>query len=180
MGYDMQTQNITSLHSSLYDNYTDSKVVAHFSSNKAVELLFSFGVPASKITLLCPAYARVADDVKPGELIGSQCSDAGAKHYKEIPELVAKGQLQESTLYGTDVDGNKVAAGACATALDKKTFYSYDNPKSMKAKVNYSQKLDLGFGIWKLEADAHVGCGSLLECVLVERANAHRTTEPGL
>ena len=169
MGYDMHGEfdvpPVTNLQSQLYVVPSD---VSGFSTDTGIRALETVGVPASKIILGIPAYARGVSEVQgdglgqtfgasyQGDLDAAGCTVAlgqntcgGMQSYRALTKAGLVDQAKE-------VQVSNVLAGAYVNdAL--KDFFSFDDAKTVAAKANYVNQNDLaGMLIWTLNSDIAV------------------------
>ena len=135
---------------------------ANLSCDESIHYLQTLGVPAAKIVLGVPAY-------------GVALGGVGAEHQglfqpfnpEETPVFddMGKGLLRYSTVlklkkagfnqYVTEVDGH--VNGVWLYHFDKQQFVTFDNPDSIRVKVDYVLKNNLaGIMMWRIGQDAAI------------------------
>lgn len=120
------------------------------STRRAVQFLDSLGIPMDKIVIGAAFYARVwenVDDENNGLFQTGQFREA--VHYKNFDAYFSEDA-------GFDEHFDPVAEAYFRYSRQNRLFATFDNPASVKAKVNYAREAGLG-GImfWQLASDKY-------------------------
>lgn len=137
----------TGHHTALYSNPSQE-----VSTDYAVQFLDSIGVPSEKIVIGAAFYARVWENVATED---NGLYQSG-KFLKGIGYPEMDTALSAENGFQTYWDSTTMAPYAYSESLGQ--FATYDDPKSLKAKVNYAKDKKLG-GImfWELRNDKKQG-----------------------
>ena len=166
MGYDMHgsfdNPQITGLQSGLYfdQNEPTDPAFPHFNVDEAIKTYLAVGVPAEKIVMGIPSYARFVGGV-PATNNGlfqsfttTPMGDLGAPGGMESYYAIAQQWLNSGGFseYISTVNGQ--ASGAWAYNPSTQTFGSYDNTVVIDSKVRYIKEKGLGgIMMWELRSD---------------------------
>jgi chitinase len=143
----------TNMHSPLYGDPADPTYASHYWSDNAVSVYLARGVPASKLTMGVPFYARGWGGVSPGPNGDGLYQTAGGRP--------PRGKYEN----GIDDYKEMIAREATFTKYfhplaqsvyiyDGRTFWTYDDPASMTNKMNYIKSKGLsGVMFWELSGD---------------------------
>ena len=165
MGYDMHgsfdNPQITGLQSGLYfdANEPTDPSYPHFNSDIAVKAYLAAGIPAEKLVLGIPSYARAASGVPAANnglfqrFTSSPSGDLGAPGDMESYYGIVNNWLKNgSSEYVSLVNGQ--ASGAWSYNPTTGVFASYDNPAVIDTKVKYIKENGLGgIMMWELRSD---------------------------
>lgn len=153
MAYDFYTagDDVTGHHANLFPNGAKGR-----SAETTVNEHIEFGVPAEKIVLGVPFYGRMWESVDP---VGNGLFQKG-KFRMGLPYHQVYALAQTST-YSRFWD-EKAAAPYLFSAKDS-TWITYEDPESMKAKMEFVKKNNLaGAMFWELSED---NTGQLLNVI---------------
>ncbi len=146
-------ETTTNLHSPLYGNPADPTYALHFWSDNAVNVYLARGVPAGKLLIGVPFYARGWAGVPPGP--------NGDGLYQTAGSRPPRGKYEN----GVDDYKEMIAREATFTKYfqplaqsvyiyNGSQFWTYDDPASMTNKMNYIQSKNLsGVMFWELSGD---------------------------
>jgi len=141
MTYDMAKWSFSSHHTSLYESDISHSMYA----DKAIKLYHAAGVPMEKLTLGCAFYARIFKNVE-----GIDCEAGGeAPGFSGgYPNTLALVEAAGGLSYD-----EKAEAPYAYNAKDK-TFVTFDNERSLKAKRKYALAQGLaGVMFWEYSCD---------------------------
>ena len=132
MTYDMMNQSIVSYHTSLYESFLSHSMYA----DEGVQLYHEAGIPKDKLIIGAAFYARIyrnADGINRSS--NGDSSDYLGGGYSGTLDFVEKAG-------GFSYDEKAEAPYAYNTQT--REFITFDNPRSVKAKVDYVQSKGLG------------------------------------
>lgn len=142
MTYDMCPWDKVGYHTALYDSYQDVS-----SCDKVVKLYNQAGVPNNKLVLGAAFYSRVYKNV----------DGIDSKIEKTTPDFL-NGGYKASVQFSKECENgeqyDEKAETAWAYNTQKREFITYDNPRSIRAKVEYVNKKKLaGIMFWEYDHD---------------------------
>jgi chitinase len=188
MCYDLvssKSGSASGLASNLYvvPNAPPSLPNANMSCNKSIHYLITLGVPAHKIVLGIPAYAIAFGSVG---LANDGLFQAVNPDERPAFDDMGKGLLRYSTVvtlntqnfYAHDSQVAGVVNGVWLLNAKTQQFITYDNPDSVKAKMDYIVNNNLaGVMMWRIGQDVPIdNKQSLLRAVV---KGAYKKTELG-
>jgi len=142
MTYDMMSQSVVSHHTSLYASDISPTMYA----DKAIQLYHEAGVPKEKLLLGSAFYARVFNNVD-----GINCLTDG------MPSTYLSGGytgIQSFIEKAGDFSYDEQAQAPYVYDALKKALITFDNPRSIAAKVDYVRREKLaGIMFWEYESD---------------------------
>ncbi|RYO77214.1 hypothetical protein DL766_009343 [Monosporascus sp. MC13-8B] len=125
-----------------------------FSTEKALNDYFDFGIPSEKILLGMPVYGRAFENTdgpgKPYRGVGNGSWEAGVYDYKVLPQP------------GAEEFHDEQVGATYSYDSAKRRMVSYDTPDMVREKVGYLQSRGLaGSMFWEASGDK-TGAGSLI------------------
>ena len=152
MTYDMMSESTVSHHTSLYASDTSPSMYG----DKAIRLYHAAGVPKEKLLLGSGFYARVFKDVG-----GINCpTDENPAGYLSGGYAGTLDFIKKSGGFSYD---EQAQAPYAYDALER-TFITFDNPRSLNAKIDYVKREGLaGIMFWEYGSDD--GDSTLLKAI---------------
>ncbi|MGB3774369.1 MAG: glycoside hydrolase family 18 protein [Leeuwenhoekiella sp.] len=150
MTYDFYTggSKVTGHHANLFQSKSDTSINPR-SANRAVQQHLKAGVPAGKIVLGVPFYGRwwKGTDPKESGRYQTATGNTGTLNYKNIADSLSQNENWKQAW-------DKKAKVPYIESKKDSMFLTYDNPRSLKLKVDYVKQNNLG-GImfWEFNSD---------------------------
>jgi len=139
MTYDMCPWNYVSYHSSLYP----SDITNNIAGSIIIDIYEKAGVPRNKLVLGAAFYGRIYSDVDGLNAAGT--SPGFSNGYYEAMDMVES---------ATEVHYDEKAETPYAYNAKDRTFLTFDNPRSLKAKMAYVKSAGLaGIMFWEYSHD---------------------------
>ena len=140
MTYDMCPWDRVSYHTSLFPSDATKNMNCH----EAMQIFEKAGVPREKLVLGAVFYGREYKNV---DGLNALCTDPPGFTSK-YSDILSKAEVAGGVIY------DEKAEAPYVYDLSERTFLTFDNPRSLKAKINYVKSIGLaGIMFWEYTCD---------------------------